>query len=178
MTRGVKGSEQDCYIEGCTRTATNKGLCSKHRHRLERHGSPYVTIREKNVGKRCLATGCKKQAFCRNYCQQHYGSVFRHGRDYLILAPRGTGYVTKDGYREFTINGEKVLEHVMLAERALGRKLPEGAVVHHMNEDKLDNFTPLNLVICPDQAYHMFLHKRMRDRKPSITDRPLEELGL
>jgi hypothetical protein len=106
---------------------------------------------------------CDRAAFARGYCQQHYDSVFKHGREYIILAPDGAGSITKDGYRVLTINGKKIPEHVMLAERALGRKLPDGAVVHHMNEDKLDNYTPLNLVICPDQAYHMLLHKRIRE---------------
>lgn len=45
---------------------------------------------------------------------------------------------------------------------ALGKSLPTKAVVHHMNEDKLDN-RPENLVICPDQAYHMLLHKLLRE---------------
>jgi hypothetical protein len=117
----------------------------------------------RNKGKICSVEGCEQNAFAKNYCQQHYDSVTKHGREYLISAPDGSGYSTKDGYREYTINGEKVLEHVMLAEKALGKKLPPKTVIHHMNGIKDDNFTPLNLVICPDQAYHMLIHKRTRD---------------
>jgi hypothetical protein len=54
-----------------------------------------------------------------------------------------------------------VREHVVIAERALGRSLPEKAEVHHANEIKRDN-RPGNLVVCEDRAYHMLLHKRMR----------------
>lgn len=51
--------------------------------------------------------------------------------------------------------------HVSLAEKALGRKLPEGAEVHHVNENKVDN-RPENLVICPSRSYHGLLHQRTR----------------
>lgn len=57
--------------------------------------------------------------------------------------------------------GGYVREHILVAEEALGRPLPEGAVVHHVNEDPADN-RPTNLVICQDQAYHKLLHQRMR----------------
>lgn len=33
--------------------------------------------------------------------------------------------------------------------------------MHHVDENPRNN-TPTNLVVCPDQAYHMLLHKRMR----------------
>jgi hypothetical protein len=53
------------------------------------------------------------------------------------------------------------LAHVAIAERALGRSLPEGAEVHHVNGIKNDN-RPENLVICPGREYHMLLHVRTR----------------
>lgn len=49
--------------------------------------------------------------------------------------------------------------HIVLAEKALGRALPKGVQVHHVDEDKKNN-NPSNLVICPNQQYHMLLHKR------------------
>lgn len=51
--------------------------------------------------------------------------------------------------------------HVAVAERALGRPLPEGAVVHHVDENRHNNRND-NLVICPDHAYHHELHYRLR----------------
>lgn len=52
-----------------------------------------------------------------------------------------------------------VQEHVLIAERALGRYLPAGAEVHHVDGDCRNN-APRNLVICQDKAYHKLLHCR------------------
>lgn len=49
--------------------------------------------------------------------------------------------------------------HIVVAERALGRRLPDGAQVHHVNEDRRD-YSRKNLVICQDAAYHKLLHVR------------------
>lgn len=54
-----------------------------------------------------------------------------------------------------------VFEHVMVAERALGKPLPAGAVVHHVNGEPGDNRS-CNLAVLPDTGYHMALHARLR----------------
>lgn len=60
----------------------------------------------------------------------------------------------------YLLEGSK-LQHVAIAERALGRLLPDGAEVHHVNEIRDDNRNE-NLVICPDRVYHALLHMRAR----------------
>ena len=52
-------------------------------------------------------------------------------------------------------------EHISIAERALGKKLPSGVVVHHVNGDGCDN-RPNNLVILQSKAEHNTLHRRAR----------------
>ena len=57
--------------------------------------------------------------------------------------------------------GRRVAAHILVAEAALGRRLPAGAQVHHVNGQRDDNRGE-NLVICPDGAYHALLHRRER----------------
>jgi hypothetical protein len=72
---------------------------------------------------------------------------------------RGTGTIHKDGYIEIKRNGKSRLEHRIIAEKALGKALPEKARIHHIDGNGLNNLNN-NLVICPDDKYHQLLHKR------------------
>jgi HNH endonuclease len=54
-----------------------------------------------------------------------------------------------------------VYEHIIVAERALGRHLPPSAQVHHVDGNPRNN-VPSNLVICQDMAYHKLLHYRAK----------------
>lgn len=53
--------------------------------------------------------------------------------------------------------------HVIVAEKALGKPLPVGSKVHHVDSDGHNNANR-NLVICQDEAYHKLLHRRQRVR--------------
>lgn len=54
-------------------------------------------------------------------------------------------------------------EHVIVAERALGRTLPIGTVVHHRDENRTNNANG-NLVILQSRDDHNELHRKMRVR--------------
>jgi hypothetical protein len=62
-------------------------------------------------------------------------------------------------YERITINGVRKYLHVHIAEKALGKSLPKGAHVHHVDYNKKNNANS-NLVICPNNAYHALLHQR------------------
>jgi hypothetical protein len=49
----------------------------------------------------------------------------------------------------------------MVAGLALGKPLPLGAEVHHVDGNRLNN-DPRNLVICENHAYHALLEQRTR----------------
>ncbi len=54
-----------------------------------------------------------------------------------------------------------VRAHVFVARQALGKPLPAGTEVHHIDGNKQNNIGR-NLVICQDHAYHILLHARTR----------------
>ena len=58
-------------------------------------------------------------------------------------------------------HGSSLPEHMLIAERALGKPLPPKAQIHHADENPRNN-TPSNLVICQDRTYHKLLHFRAR----------------
>lgn len=77
---------------------------------------------------------------------------------------RGKRFPVKDVVNRYRFvvpvpGGPSVLLHRFRAEQALGKPLPDGAVVHHADGSLSDNAP---LVICPDEFYHKLLHRRMR----------------
>lgn len=74
--------------------------------------------------------------------------------------------VDKNGYiRLWAGSGKNVLEHRLVAERRLGRKLRRGEVVHHVNGNKKDN-RPGNLRVMTISE-HAKEHARARKKKAS-----------
>lgn len=71
------------------------------------------------------------------------------------------GRSIKSGYVSVPKRGTDSLEHRFIAERVLGHRLPDTAVVHHVDGNGLNNLTN-NLVICENEAYHQLLHARKR----------------
>ena len=154
-----------CLVENCNKEVKYKGMCGMHYKRLWRHGSVSTCV----VPNRLEETKCSV-ADCVNLighscglCTMHKQRFDRYGRLHNINAEKGSGGLDTNGYYVLTIEGRRVYEHVYRAEQALGKRLPKGAVVHHMNGELHDNDTPFNLIICPDQAYHLLLHRRAKE---------------
>lgn len=109
--------------------------------------------------KLCTSPGCTKPHQARGLCAHHYRKARYCGKEDLIgiiqpHGPKGSGSVSQKGYAKIG----QVEVHRVRAERAFGRPLPAGAIVHHVNGDKAN--PDADLVICPDQSYHFLIERR------------------
>lgn len=59
-----------------------------------------------------------------------------------------------------------VMKSVLVAEKALGKYLPDRVVIHHVDNNHTDD-RPNNLVVCQDQSYHKLLHIREKALRES-----------
>ena|SRR5258706_11727038 len=121
------------------------------------------------MSKICKVDGCHRKHNTRGYCGVHYKRMMRYGRTELLpnrlnkdgslRNPDGAGHINDNGY--MVRNGGRDREHILVVEKVLGKKLPKGVVIHHVDENRQNN-NPNNLVVCPDSAYHNLIHKRQR----------------
>jgi hypothetical protein len=70
-----------------------------------------------------------------------------------------TSYIKVYAPNHPSVKGKYIYEHRLIAEKVLGRYLPDGAEVHHIDGNGLNNEND-NLVICQNCEYHKLLHKR------------------
>jgi hypothetical protein len=79
---------------------------------------------------------------------------------------KGGRYFHSDGYVYNLLPDGKenyIMEHRIIMEHMIGRKLLKGEVVHHIDENKSNN-NPLNLILffnnIAHRKYHNILHKK------------------
>lgn len=92
--------------------------------------------------KQCQIQNCNNKYLAKGYCRKHYTRNLRYGDPNITLlkmSSKGNGTIKVSGYRQFKINGKAFLEHRMIMEKYLGRKLTKYENIHHINGDRLDN---------------------------------------
>ena len=55
------------------------------------------------------------------------------------------------------LNNNRVFEHILIAEKKYGRKIPKGRPIHHIDFNRMNN-TPDNLYLCTDHKEHKNIH--------------------
>lgn len=105
----------------------------------------------------CLIEGCyNNQIRARGLCPKHYERMRR-----LHQLPENARQRNSRNYvRAKVDNGSrKGSEHVALVEKILGKILPKGVQIHHIDGNPSNN-SPFNLIVCPNQSYHRLIHRR------------------
>src|SRR5882672_1438392 len=123
----------------------------------------------KQINRSCSILGCPDEVSAKGLCGFHYHRLWKYGSvmaDKLRHGPKihrasGTGHVTHQGYLTIRINNVSKFEHTWIVEKVLGKSLPKKAIIHHIDGDTLNN-NPSNLIVFPNQAYHVEFHKRQR----------------
>ena len=106
--------------------------------------------------------------------EKSYGRPIRfakghHGRGKNNYGWKGGRVLNSHGYYRIKLAGwnNYILEHVMIMEEYLGRKLQKGEIVHHKNGIITDNrIENLELMSRGEHSSHhrtLDLHKRIRD---------------
>ncbi len=94
---------------------------------------------------------------CNNLSESHKGYIMpEEQKKKISKALNKGGYISKSGHRVLCIEGEHIAEHRMVWIRHNKMSIPQGFIIHHRDQDKLNNHID-NLLLLP-QNLHLKLH--------------------
>ena len=79
--------------------------------------------------------------------------------------PIGSKWIDAGGYVRVKVvagKGRWKLEHVLVMERIIGRRLAMGEIVHHIDGDRQNNSED-NLYLCRDHAHHQQVERQLKE---------------
>jgi hypothetical protein len=98
----------------------------------------------------CRSCSTTKQLTGKTYSSEHRKAISRSIRKQGWRLQSGYRQVIVDEYHPRTKprkNGRYIMEHILVMEEQLGRFLEEHEIVHHIDENRLNN-DPQNLYLC------------------------------
>lgn len=141
----------------------NAKYCSKE---CWNHRNPPKPIKCMQCGEIFIDYVTAKRVFCSSKCYAEFNSINKTMENSNSwkggISTHSSGYalVKKPDHPRASSNGY-VYAHILIAEKALCKPLPQNAVVHHV--DGYDN--DKGLVICQDNSYHKLLHERIKAKE-------------
>jgi len=94
---------------------------------------------KKTSNRICNIEWCGKSHEAKGFCNAHYHSFMKYGDPLKAKhGISGKGWVSK-GYKFNTKDNKKVREHRQIVEEVIGKPLPKGSVIHHIDENRMNN---------------------------------------
>lgn len=152
LKRGTRKGDRADYILGHNRRKQKEDRYCVYCFSLISQTAP--------SGKELTPAQYKRTRFCNPDCTSNYRRGERSGNW------KGGKRIDKNGYIYVLVGKEHhlsdpygyALEHRVVAEKKIGRKLLPGEVVHHINGNRHDN-CPDNLEVFCDSATHLKSHR-------------------
>lgn len=131
----------------------------KHETVVQRRWCKKNMQRYKHICKGCsqeFSNWSNTRTFCSTECYRKNTLAEKspHWVGEKTFDQQGYVWVSNGGYK-------RIKEHILIVQKALGRKLKKGEVVHHINGIKSDNRNH-NLLVCTP-SYHKWLHHKMSE---------------